>query len=248
MRAAGEKIRTGEDGVVAFDLDVAAQIVAKLKMADEFHLLHDAEVLAHELELNGDDLERAEETMILEYGLDHDRFMAAGMLLRQTQAEMKRLQKNQQKKAHRDIDGDAVGPAILLDDEPEVQPEPEVIATVGKREESSYDRKKRLQREQQERDLANAALKLAERDLHGGQISELNWRVAAKCGAEDPELFYPVNNPNQELEAKEVCKTCTVSTQCLAEALDNGIDTGVWGGLGEKERRVLVRRRASRRF
>ena len=46
MKAAGEKIRTGEDGVITFDLDVAAQIVAS-KNGDEFHLLHDAEVLAH---------------------------------------------------------------------------------------------------------------------------------------------------------------------------------------------------------
>lgn len=248
MKAAGEKIRTGEDGVVAFDLDVAAQIVAKLKMADEFHLLHDAEVLAHELELNGDDLERAEETMILEYGLDHDRFIAAGMLLAQTQSEMKRQQKNQQKKAHRDIDGDTVGPAILMDDEPEAQPEPEIIATVGKRDESAYDRKKRLRREQQERDIANAALKLAERDLHGGQISGLNWRAAAKCGGDDPELFFPINSPIQEQMAKEVCATCTVSTQCLTEALDTGSDHGIWGGLNERQRRALLRRRAGRRL
>ena len=32
-------------------------------------------------------------------------------------------------------------------------------------------------------------------------------------------------------------------TECLAEALDNGIEWGVWGGLTERERRALLRRR-----
>lgn len=248
MRAAGETIRADADGVVIFDVDVAASIVANLKMADEFHLLHDAEVLAHELELNGDDLERAEETMIMEYGLDHDRFVAAVMLLRQTQAEMRKHRARPKENTHPLIDAKAEVEVEAAEDEQNAQLETFVPATTGKREESSYDRKKRLQREQQERDIASAALKLAEIDLHGAQMSGLDWRVAAKCGAEDPELFYPINNPNQELEAKEVCKTCTVSTQCLAEALDGGIDTGIWGGLTEQERRTLLRRRASRRY
>ena len=47
--------------------------------------------------------------MILEYGSTHDRFMAAGMLLRQTQAEMKRQQKIKQKKRIATY-GDTVGP------------------------------------------------------------------------------------------------------------------------------------------
>ena len=31
--------------------------------------------------------------------------------------------------------------------------------------------------------------------------------------------------------------------QCLAEALDNQIEWGVWGGMTERERRALLRRR-----
>jgi WhiB family transcriptional regulator, redox-sensing transcriptional regulator len=34
-----------------------------------------------------------------------------------------------------------------------------------------------------------------------------------------------------------------VRTECLADALDNGIEFGVWGGMTERERRALLRRR-----
>ncbi|MFE7779455.1 WhiB family transcriptional regulator, partial [Streptomyces sp. NPDC057445] len=43
--------------------------------------------------------------------------------------------------------------------------------------------------------------------------------------------------------AKAVCLGCPVQTECLAEALDNRIQFGVWGGMTEKERRALLRRR-----
>ena len=32
-------------------------------------------------------------------------------------------------------------------------------------------------------------------------------------------------------------------TECLADALDNRVEFGVWGGLTERERRSLLRRR-----
>lgn len=32
-------------------------------------------------------------------------------------------------------------------------------------------------------------------------------------------------------------------TECLADALDNDIEFGVWGGMTERERRALLRRR-----
>jgi WhiB family redox-sensing transcriptional regulator len=34
-----------------------------------------------------------------------------------------------------------------------------------------------------------------------------------------------------------------VRAECLAEALDNEIEWGVWGGLTERERRALLRQR-----
>jgi hypothetical protein len=36
---------------------------------------------------------------------------------------------------------------------------------------------------------------------------------------------------------------CSVRTECLADALDNRVEFGVWGGMTERERRALLRRR-----
>jgi len=38
---------------------------------------------------------------------------------------------------------------------------------------------------------------------------------------------------------------CTVRTECLADALDNRVEFGVWGGMTERERRSLLRRRSN---
>lgn len=34
-----------------------------------------------------------------------------------------------------------------------------------------------------------------------------------------------------------------MQTECLADALDNHVEFGVWGGMTERERRALLRRR-----
>ena len=42
--------------------------------------------------------------------------------------------------------------------------------------------------------------------------------------------------------AKRICRGCPVRYECLADALDNRIEFGVWGGMTERERRALLRR------
>ncbi|MFB7224259.1 WhiB family transcriptional regulator [Streptomyces sp. NPDC002596] len=73
-----------------------------------------------------------------------------------------------------------------------------------------------------------------------------NWRMQAACRDEDPDLFFPIGSTGPALvqteEAKEVCRGCPVREQCLEWAMENGQDSGVWGGLGEAERRALKRR------
>ncbi|MDQ3276250.1 MAG: WhiB family transcriptional regulator [Actinomycetota bacterium] len=67
------------------------------------------------------------------------------------------------------------------------------------------------------------------------------WAADAACVASKPdELFVRGAEQNR---AKQLCQTCPVRTECLAEALDNDMEWGVWGGLTERERRALLRRR-----
>lgn len=80
----------------------------------------------------------------------------------------------------------------------------------------------------------------------------MDWRHKAACLTEDPDLFFPVGNTGPALQqiedAKKVCLVCIVREQCLAWALENGQDHGVWGGKSEDERRAMKRRAARTRL
>jgi WhiB family redox-sensing transcriptional regulator len=68
-----------------------------------------------------------------------------------------------------------------------------------------------------------------------------DWTIVAGCRGMDPdELFVQGAAQNR---AKVVCATCPVRTECLADALDNRVEYGVWGGMTERERRALLRKR-----
>ena len=58
-----------------------------------------------------------------------------------------------------------------------------------------------------------------------------------------PDLFFPERGASTR-EAKEVCRGCVVREDCLEYALANGEKFGIWGGLSERERRKIRRRRA----
>lgn len=68
-----------------------------------------------------------------------------------------------------------------------------------------------------------------------------DWRVRAACRDENPDQLF-VRGAEQR-KARMVCFGCQVRTECLGEALDNKIEFGVWGGMTERERRALLRRR-----
>lgn len=68
-----------------------------------------------------------------------------------------------------------------------------------------------------------------------------DWTAAAACSGSDPdELFVTGAAQNR---AKNVCLSCPVRVECLADALDHRVEFGVWGGMTERERRALLRRR-----
>ncbi|WP_051681753.1 WhiB family transcriptional regulator [Cellulomonas sp. HZM] len=70
-----------------------------------------------------------------------------------------------------------------------------------------------------------------------------HWTAVAACGSDDvsPDALF-VEGPAQR-EARSVCMGCQVRLECLADALDNRMNFGVWGGMTERERRQLLRRR-----
>lgn len=67
------------------------------------------------------------------------------------------------------------------------------------------------------------------------------WTTAALCKQAAPDELF-VRGAEQH-KAKTLCGSCPVRTECLAEALDNRIEWGVWGGLTERERRSILRKR-----
>lgn len=67
------------------------------------------------------------------------------------------------------------------------------------------------------------------------------WTVYAACRTSDPDALF-VQGAAQN-RAKMICAGCSVRTECLADALDNRVEFGVWGGMTERERRALLRRR-----
>lgn len=74
----------------------------------------------------------------------------------------------------------------------------------------------------------------------------MDWRADAACRDEDPELFFPLGDTGPALmqieDAKAVCRSCIVVSECLTWALESGQDSGIWGGMSEAERRTLRRR------
>lgn len=80
-----------------------------------------------------------------------------------------------------------------------------------------------------------------------------NWEDLAACKGADASLFFGPNRfePKRDREAREaiaksMCATCPVIEPCRELSLARGEIYGVWGGLGEAERRTLLTRMASR--
>lgn len=71
--------------------------------------------------------------------------------------------------------------------------------------------------------------------------SVLSWQERALCAQTDPEAFFPEKGGSTR-EAKKVCLSCDVRSECLEYALSKDERFGIWGGLSERERRKLKKR------
>ena len=63
-----------------------------------------------------------------------------------------------------------------------------------------------------------------------------NWMNLAKCKTMESEQFF-AHDGDEVREAQRICAICPVKLACLAYALDNRLNDGVWGGASEQERR-----------
>lgn len=84
---------------------------------------------------------------------------------------------------------------------------------------------------------------------------EGHWGELAACnGHPDPNIWHADETSaaswdvTGKAEAKRICKTlCLVRSDCLAYAVRTRQMTGIWGGLGPRERTRLRNRLAGRR-
>ena len=63
------------------------------------------------------------------------------------------------------------------------------------------------------------------------------WMLDALCTQVDVgDLFFPEKG-GSTAPAKRICAACAVREECLRDALTNGYDDGIWGGLSPEERK-----------
>ncbi len=67
------------------------------------------------------------------------------------------------------------------------------------------------------------------------------WWHQALCKGTDVTLFYPeavdLAICPEESQAKALCGRCPVENECLAFAIENAEQYGIWGGMNHAERR-----------
>lgn len=79
-------------------------------------------------------------------------------------------------------------------------------------------------------------------------MEEWEWQYKGACRDLDPEAFFHPDGErgprrrNRENAAKAVCASCPVIVACRAHALAVQEPYGIWGGLSEDDRAVILER------
>lgn len=80
-----------------------------------------------------------------------------------------------------------------------------------------------------------------------------SWQHRGACRGPHSTVFFPPpqferkhERTERELRAKEICAGCSVVSDCLEYALEIREPHGIWGGLNETERRVVLDSRSAR--
>jgi|SRR5271156_5323903 len=69
--------------------------------------------------------------------------------------------------------------------------------------------------------------------------ARMEWVAKAECRSVDPDELF-VRGAAQR-KAVVICRHCPVKAECLADALDNQMEFGVWGGMTVRQRRALLK-------
>lgn len=91
--------------------------------------------------------------------------------------------------------------------------------------------------------LMNTGKKNPFRDAQQGEYGNgdrNDWVMQASCRNGDPDALF-VRGAEQR-RAAAICRQCPVMIQCRADALDNKVEFGAWGGLTERQRRAILRK------
>ena len=89
--------------------------------------------------------------------------------------------------------------------------------------------------------------------LPGPNADIWNWQLQGLCRGVDSSMFFHPDGERgrariqPEQRAKEMCRRCPVIEQCRTHALGVGEPYGVWGGLSESERDMLLKSDIGRR-
>jgi WhiB family redox-sensing transcriptional regulator len=72
---------------------------------------------------------------------------------------------------------------------------------------------------------------------------DADWRARAACTGFQ-SLFFPTGDSGEQdnKRAREICRSCPVTGDCLEYALETNQRAGIWGGTSEDERRSLRRK------
>lgn len=67
--------------------------------------------------------------------------------------------------------------------------------------------------------------------------------MSAACAIlpiQEAEKLFFSESPIKQAKAKELCKSCTYTAECLQMALDNSIEYGIFGGMTVVEREAML--------
>jgi WhiB family transcriptional regulator, redox-sensing transcriptional regulator len=91
----------------------------------------------------------------------------------------------------------------------------------------------------QTRSLVAKVATVAAQGHRSSDEARAGWVTRARCRSINPDELF-VRGAAQR-KATLICRHCPVIAECLADALDNQMEFGVWGGQTARQRRALLK-------